>query len=314
MEEKNPNILYHYCSADTFYEIIKSKSLRLSDITKSNDSQELKWVFTRFKEDFSLSYLYKYGRENNVEVYKKVLEYADGIFQNSYVCCFSKDRDSLSQWRGYAADGTGLSLGIDASSIYYTSTSSIKLLKVEYDENTQKDFIAQNVAKLVSRDIGEITDQVIFDVLFELLEKATQYKHHSFYTENEYRFIYTTSLGKGSLSYYYEKRSEANKNTNLAKKEEKPSIKSYIDLCLNQGFSSEGLTLSPLSIRKDNLVSYYDLGFRRIKDTFIREVIIGPKCKLDRDDILLFLHALGYDLDAMIDKGFSISKSDSTYT
>lgn len=37
MEEKNPNILYHYCSADTFYEIIKSKSLpaRNYELSKS---------------------------------------------------------------------------------------------------------------------------------------------------------------------------------------------------------------------------------------------------------------------------------------
>ena len=72
----------------------------------------------------------KYGQTGTDERFEKVMEYADGILQKSYVCCFSKERDSLSQWRGYAADGTGLSLGIDASSIYNESTFSIKPLKV----------------------------------------------------------------------------------------------------------------------------------------------------------------------------------------
>jgi len=170
MEENSPNILYHYCSADAFYEIIKSKSLRLSDITKSNDSQELKWVFTRFKKEFTSAYMKKYGQTGTDERFEKVMEYADGIFHKSYVCCFSEDGDSLNQWRGYAADGTGLSLGIDASSIYNESTFSIKPLKVEYDNVTQNSFITQEVETLLS---SEMTDQEIFDVLLKLLSKAT---------------------------------------------------------------------------------------------------------------------------------------------
>ncbi len=31
-----PNVLYHYCSLDTFFNIIKNRSLWLSDISKSN--------------------------------------------------------------------------------------------------------------------------------------------------------------------------------------------------------------------------------------------------------------------------------------
>jgi len=93
MEENNPDILYHYCSADTFYEIIKSKSLRLSDITKSNDSQELKWVFTSFKKDFTLSYMKKYGQTGTDERFEKVMEYADGIFQKSYARASGKEKN-----------------------------------------------------------------------------------------------------------------------------------------------------------------------------------------------------------------------------
>ena len=36
--------VYHYCSVETFYEIISGKMLRLSDIDKSNDYMERKWL------------------------------------------------------------------------------------------------------------------------------------------------------------------------------------------------------------------------------------------------------------------------------
>ena len=41
------NIVYHYCSLDTFNLIISNKTLRVSDIRKSNDSEELLW-YTKF--------------------------------------------------------------------------------------------------------------------------------------------------------------------------------------------------------------------------------------------------------------------------
>jgi hypothetical protein len=37
--------LYHYCNLDTFQSIIKNKCLRLSDLRKSNDLMERKWIF-----------------------------------------------------------------------------------------------------------------------------------------------------------------------------------------------------------------------------------------------------------------------------
>lgn len=33
-------VVYHYCSVDTFFNIIKNSSVWLSDISKSNDYQE----------------------------------------------------------------------------------------------------------------------------------------------------------------------------------------------------------------------------------------------------------------------------------
>ena len=39
--------LYHYCSNDKSYSILASKSIRLSDIQKSNDYRELNLFFPK---------------------------------------------------------------------------------------------------------------------------------------------------------------------------------------------------------------------------------------------------------------------------
>lgn len=43
------NLLYHYCSLDTFLSIVQNRTIRLSDITKSNDAKELTWFFHNFR-------------------------------------------------------------------------------------------------------------------------------------------------------------------------------------------------------------------------------------------------------------------------
>lgn len=39
-----PSVVYHYCSVDTFFQIITNHTIRLSDIEKSNDFMEKKWA------------------------------------------------------------------------------------------------------------------------------------------------------------------------------------------------------------------------------------------------------------------------------
>lgn len=42
-----PDTLYYYCTLSTFVKIIESKTLRLSEIGKSNDYMELVWLRSR---------------------------------------------------------------------------------------------------------------------------------------------------------------------------------------------------------------------------------------------------------------------------
>ena len=50
MSSKIPKTLYHYCSLDTFLNIIRNSSIWLSDVKKSNDGKEMAWFRQQYYE------------------------------------------------------------------------------------------------------------------------------------------------------------------------------------------------------------------------------------------------------------------------
>ena len=49
MSKRTPKVIYHYCSLAAFLSIVKNKSIWLSDISKSNDRQELSWLKSQYE-------------------------------------------------------------------------------------------------------------------------------------------------------------------------------------------------------------------------------------------------------------------------
>ena len=111
--------LYHYCSVSTFHSIIQSRSIRLSSLTLSNDTMEGKLVakaITRLAERDGL------GNKTILrlqELLTSLESLVDGLG-----FCLSEEGDLLSQWRGYAADATGVSIGFSHAYLQQFSASS----------------------------------------------------------------------------------------------------------------------------------------------------------------------------------------------
>lgn len=51
--------LYHYCSNEKCFNIIKTQTIRMSDIQKSNDYNELNLLFPRIYDELLQQYLAK---------------------------------------------------------------------------------------------------------------------------------------------------------------------------------------------------------------------------------------------------------------
>lgn len=132
--------IYHYCSTSTLIEIVRNRTIRFSDINMLNDEEEGRWGYGIFLEAAN-KLLKREGVPESVPmVGEDFIDRLDEVWFKSrlslasFVACFSKDGDSLSQWRAYASDGAGFAIGFAASEL---RRMPIQLLEVEYDHEQQ---------------------------------------------------------------------------------------------------------------------------------------------------------------------------------
>lgn len=205
--------------------ILSGKTLRMSDITKSNDYEEVKMFFPgildaiedRYKKDeFPLQYM---GIDNRGALGKlldweyDVLNYEfDRGGVTNFVVCFCENGDVLSQWRGYADNGEGCALGFSVKELEEYCSAYKGILRFEkVDYKTVKEInetIVEKALKILSELRGMrnwiIENMPSFDN--ERIDKMFQFNFHQM----------ISGVLMGSLKY-----------KNEAFKEEKVEIKAF---------------------------------------------------------------------------------------
>ncbi|MDU4884321.1 DUF2971 domain-containing protein [uncultured Clostridium sp.] len=266
-------IYYHYCSLETLIHIITDKKIRLCNISKMNDEQEC----INIEEILLKTIVDKELDKTNPEIIDLVKIYRDYKDDRHmpYIACFSQENDRLSQWRAYANDGQGVCIGFDfeefedieeqSPSLVKSVRKSLGYSKVIYSLEekigtigkilTSYDIIRKDLNKeLNGREIKRLNDFYAS----KLLEYSTIFKNDAFDEEAEYRIIYLpfpaeikqiNELPNSITLYNLEDRIE-----------------------LQRGYYSKGNTI----------VGFYEYLFN---ETAIKSIVLGPKCKLDVDDI-----------------------------
>lgn len=305
-KNKNFNTVYHYCSLDTFFSIINNKSLRLSDITKSNDSMEIMWITNYIKDVFDEEFnkeieTTRILKDNYPKsIFMELIDhYLKDFFEENhrlysyFVCCFTEKRDLLSQWRGYADDGMGVAIGFDIDLLSstdnlpendYISSPILKFGQVEYQERFQKSEIRKIAKDLISelkiisrKGINEIKkdSMVAYNNCFlKLFNLSIFMKNPFFKEEKEWRICYCGDIN--------------------------PKIQTSHILLSNNFHMSD---IEYYNRNKD-IVPYIDLKFNTIPQ-LIKEVVIGPKCNARKNDIKMYLELNGINC--------SVDKSEGTY-
>lgn len=133
MSMPTPETLYHYCTTEAFHSIIESRSVRLSSMSLSNDSLEGK-LLSRALEKLAVSE--GLNNEARSRITKDVSGFERAI--DGLALCLSEQGDLLSQWRGYAGDATGLSIGF--SKEWLDRFVALRREDVIKDEATEDDF------------------------------------------------------------------------------------------------------------------------------------------------------------------------------
>ncbi|GEM_PF-796513 len=315
--------IYHYCSADTFMAIIQNKTLRLSDLNKTNDYMEKRWanklivsVLQEKLNEYDINmkleedYWYNEQSNNHLQYYKKEVERV--LYDESpvLITCFSEERDKLSQWRAYGQDGIGVAIGFNYKVISLLDDKREMVIeKVIYKENMQKERLGQLIESVIiyiqnmfEEDKVRVSDD--FNMYFEdefdsFCEVLVDYigqvgciiKNPAFSEEKEVRIIYNPKLPNREIL--------GDIQLNEAKNyfEKVKEISEY--------------KIKPLKFynRNNQLVAFCDIDFSElIYKPIINEIIIGPKSQLKESDVYYFLLSNGFDANSI-----NISKSKATY-
>ena len=262
-------ILYHYCSTETFFNIIKNAKLWLSDIEKSNDYRECvacrEIVNEKIKEylcnDTQALEAWRVWYDNGVEI---------NFSARTFGVCFSESEDQLSQWRGYAQNGKGLAIGFDKKILEELNSISpyhIAFGKVIYNDTEAyvRDIVKDNIAKLEYKSVGHVALE--FSQNYRL--KFPFVKTPGFEEEKEWRGIVCSQVGHYNIP------------------------------------SSEQISFSKVKYRtaNDKLIPYIEMDFEKIKKNMVRKILIGPRSEIEIKDVVNFLNFCGYYED--IDGGYN---------
>lgn len=312
--------IYHYCSLDTFSQIIKNKTIRLSDLNKTNDYMEKKWGMDFLYHvlcdelqnkgipmDLKEDYWYSDNAHNHLEQLENDIKWY--LNHQTLITCFSTEKDMLSQWRAYGSDGVGVAIGFNYNLLkrLLKNTKEFLIGNVVYQKEKQKKKIREELFEptfkymnnMFQQDKVRVSDNYNeyfveeFDCFCEYMDMNVEkvfpfLKNPAFSEEKEIRIVYNTGI--------YEEMDDIDFLSCTCKP-------------ISIGSKSE-LVLQPMQygVKNDKLVAYADLKFENCIDNgIIGEIVIGPRAKVSVNDIYRFLLLNG------IDSNVAISKSKSSY-
>lgn len=310
-----PGIVYHYCSVETFYNIVLHHTLRLSDIEKSNDFMEKKWAINQCLhhiEHHIEQPQFAGDRRKSRELLEQLKIQFKQFNTMILACCFSSVRDLLSQWRGYGDNGSGVCIGFDArqtfqhafqrANQYFRFSSAERQLPTELFFHNVKyttDEIENSILTLfhsyltMPNQNASLSDTAL-DLVKLIYPALPFFKMRSFCEEREWRCVYYPNLP--APPYSFEHFTETRFENILSSQRRRRPVDHFDLLELNY------------RLRESNLVPYRDLDFSALPDPFIKNITIGPKCPLDRETVKLFLALNGISVPLA-----EIYKSEASY-
>ena len=317
------NTLYHYGSNRRCFGILKVQEFRMNDIRKSNDYRELLMIYPEIFDVILDKYKqapfpFKYEHlEDSAAMRSLVYQTEDlidhaldsGDFSN-FVTCFSEASDMLSQWRGYANDGKGCCLGVsfDALNKYCDNSNGVLLLKkVQYVTKEELSEITEQTATEILSELKGLRKWIVENMTFDDEADDTD-GLLGFNFHGMIKSALTDSLTLKSSGFSEEKEWRLFLATQAYKKPEWV-LGEDRKMVGPRGFEE---TLSYLrnnicfNITEDNISPYIAIHFRDFESAPVCEFWLGPKSKISRCDLELFLAKEGYS-------GLKICESNISY-
>jgi predicted RNA-binding protein len=216
-QNRVPPVVYHYTDINGLKGIIDSKNIWATHSSFLNDGKEIKYGDELMSEYISERMQLSDINPFIVKLYQELLglkydgppSIAKAWDDDIYIASFSENGNLLDQWRAYAANGYGYSIGIIPKKLKYKITTGsistnhpeeIGLIKVCYSKREQHEIFSKIVRELElnlmqaqndpSEEIDEDSIRVLARVLSSILRDLPRFfKHPAFSNEQEWRIV-----------------------------------------------------------------------------------------------------------------------------
>jgi Protein of unknown function (DUF2971) len=191
--------LYHYTTIKGVIGICKSRTIWATDLLYMNDPSEYVYA-SKIIDEVTKAYA---ATHPGFERYEPAWPNPLDLGLRVYAACFCEEKDLLSQWRGYARQGTGYAIEFSWAKLYNRSKLN-GFGRVEYGEYTQKEILNQILTSLEGdvsfehRDQDRIFREIAAGLANALLTVRAFLKSETFREEKEWRIIEFTGMSGSS--------------------------------------------------------------------------------------------------------------------
>ncbi|MER8692082.1 DUF2971 domain-containing protein [Mesorhizobium opportunistum] len=185
--------LCHYTTLEGALSILEKDDLWLSHLRFSNDDEELKYGHQVVRDELRILSKGHFGAKQTLldEVQERLSAAEDHPI---YICCFCEVDNLLSQWRGYAENGGGVSIEFEPEGFKAVVGGEVtsglsRLWRVFYDQDLQRRIVDACIdypywgSKSDDERAAHIVDAIHFFV--------PTFKNQDFRGEQERRLIFT---------------------------------------------------------------------------------------------------------------------------
>jgi hypothetical protein len=275
---RDDDIIYHYCSSETFVNVIINGTIRFSDANLLNDAEEGRWGYDCFIETANRILKRQEIPDVFPEVTVEFIDRLDAIWfasrlrLASFIACFSSDGDSLSQWRAYADDGMGFSIGFSAKALQ--NAMPVQILNVLYEREQQ----IREMAVIIGAAYLEFVEQGSDLEADWLFERAAEFA--------------ASAIALKNPAWRDEKEVRCHHVVDVQISEDRWVLTDGGGVVDRKDVTGERVGFQ---VRKGTIVPILDLPFRRAGEPSpIREIVTGPRCPNAAGNALFLLGSHGY--------------------
>lgn len=283
--------LYHYCSNKAFHSIVENHRIWLTSLSLSNDSMEGKLVgdiIARIAKADGLDQTATQRLQESVSMIEQVV---DGLG-----FCLSEYGDLLSQWRGYADDATGVSIGFSKDYLEHFAETSrapeksgFTLQRVKYELEVQ-----ESLVKPTYIEIKKLINEGAFRTpgkhsLLDVRSDAEIQRDNDKIKNTFFQLSMTVLTFFGKLFLL---------KTRAFREEREWRLISYFVKPGNDACSFRAL--------RDRIVPYREFELLKSESGSIAEVILGPRNMTPNYVLESFLKQNGF-------ANVKVSRSEATY-